>query len=428
MPISAHPTDVYAWYLIKNSIIQNGPFSLQFFPPLWGHYMMIPVAYAYDWLVQVFPSWAGAYPLSSLPAALNPDPGLDIQFVPGLLFSFVSKIPFLISDILVALLLYKTVEHLTKNKGIAEKAALFWFLNPFVIWISAGWGMWDTMPALFSLAAFYLLLKKRIGLSAVCLSLGVASKLYPALFLVPIAIFIFKTSPPIEKWKNSAKFFLVFSVASALLFVPYLDRVISFFSYNFGPSSVVAVGTSGIPITLSYWSLFSLNLLFHNPTVFSLANQASIVSPVLVGFFLVLVYWRISKLKFHDAAFDLAGAMLLSLLALFLSFRMFCEQWFVWVLPFMIVLCIGRRIRSALYWSASFVALAFAFLNCLLPFFFLPLAPWYTNTLLDMVYAIWAIGTIRIFLLSILGCVFSVLLVFILVQLSKTKNSKFSLN
>lgn len=427
MPISAHPFDVYAWYSLSNSIIQNGPFSVEFFPPLWSHYMMIPVAYAYEWLVQVFPSWAGAYPLSSLPAALNPDPILNIQFVPGLLFSFVSKVPFLISDILVALLLYKTVEHLTRNKGLAEKAAFFWFLNPFVIWISAGWGMWDTMPALFSLAAFYLLLKKRIALSAVCLSLGVASKLYPALFLVPIAIFIFKTSPPSEKWKNGAKFFSVFSVASVLLFAPYLGRMVSFFSNIIFPSSV-AVGTSGVPISLSYWSLFSLNLLFQNPTVFSLANQASVVSPVLGGVFLVIVYWRISKLKFHDAAFDLGGAMLLSLLAWFLSFWLFVEQWFVWVLPFMIVLCVGGRIRSALYWSPSFVALSFAFLNCLLPFFFLPLAPWYTNTLLGMVYAIWAIGSIRIILLSILGCVFSILLVFILLQLSKMKNSKNSLN
>ena len=190
MPFSAHPFDVYVWYDISMGIIRNGPFSIHLFPPLWYDYMMVPVAYAYNWLAGLFS--VQAISIASLPTALNFYPSYNIQYVPGILFNSVVKFPFLISDIIATLLLYKTVQELTKDKGLAEKAAMFWFMNPFVIWISAGWGMWDTLPALFSLAAFFLLLRKRTMLSAVCLSLGVASKLYPALFLVPIAVYLFK--------------------------------------------------------------------------------------------------------------------------------------------------------------------------------------------------------------------------------------------
>ncbi len=184
MPISAHPFDMYVWYTISSNILKNGPLSLQSFPPLWYHYMLIPIAYSYSWLSGIFSFRGNSDVFSSIGFKLLPR--FNVQYVPGMLFNSIVKTPFLISDIAITFLLYKIVEELTKSKGLAEKAALIWFLNPFVIWISAGWGMWDTLPALFSLAAFFFLLKKRIAFSAVCLSLGVALKLYPALFLVPI--------------------------------------------------------------------------------------------------------------------------------------------------------------------------------------------------------------------------------------------------
>ena len=160
MPISAHPLDVSVWYNISENILKNGAFSLQAFPPLWYHYMLVPIAYSYDWLSGVLST--SAVPMASIPAELNFYPSFNIQYIPGLLFNFIVKIPFLLSDIALALLLYKIVEELTKSKGLAEKAAILWFLNPFVIWISAGWGMWDTLPAFFSFPAFYLILKKEI--------------------------------------------------------------------------------------------------------------------------------------------------------------------------------------------------------------------------------------------------------------------------
>ena len=356
--------------------------------------------------------------MASLPSALNFYPDLNIQYVPGMLFNFVVKIPFLISDVAIAFLLYKIVEELTKNKGLAEKAAFLWFLNPFVIWISAGWGMWDTLPALFSLLAFFFLLKKRYALSAVSLSLGVASKLYPALFLVPIAVYLFKSSPVEDRWKNWLKFFSVFTITTVLLFLPYLGKIPSFFTTNFLPNPA-ASGAEAFGLT--YWSIYWLNQLINLPVT---AGFISFASTVLLVVALVLVYWRTGKITFQKSTYDLTLVMLLPVFALFLSYRIICEQFFVWAIPFLVILCIGGRVKLAFYWAASMAALLYAVLNCPLPFFFLPLAPWYTNTLLGMAHVVYAIEPVRIVLLAILGCVFSILLIFMLLQLAKRQDSK----
>ena len=109
MPISAHPFDVYAWYASSLSLVKNGPFTLQSFPPLWYHYMMIPIAYGYNWLSGIL-SWGGAIPMTSIPSALNFYPDFNVLYVPGMLFDTLVKIPFLISDIAITFLLYKIVE------------------------------------------------------------------------------------------------------------------------------------------------------------------------------------------------------------------------------------------------------------------------------------------------------------------------------
>lgn len=421
MPISAHPFDVYAWYLITTDISENGPFNLQNFPPLWGHYLLVPISYVYSWLANIFST--GAISMSSLSAALDFYPAYNIQFVPGLLFNFVVKFPFLISDIAVTLLLYKIVSELTENNVLAEKAALFWFLNPFLIWISAGWGMWDTLPVLFSLAAFYFLLHQKLGFSGVFLSLGVAAKLYPVLFLLPITFYLFKIISKCNRWKKLALFYLIFIVTSSFLFFPYFGTIANFFNSYFMPSSLNGINVGFDPVVepvgfgLTYWSISLLNRLDIVSLTVSSVFFASIVSFILFGIFLTVIYWKVSKLSFQRPAFDLMLAMLFSIIALFLSYRIICEQFFVWLLPFLIILCVSGNIKTLLYWGASFVALLYSVLNCPLPYFFLPLAPLAENSLLSIVAVFWFIDPLRIISLVILGCIFSVLMLIVLVKL-----------
>lgn len=421
MPISAHPFDMYVWYSISENILKNGLFVLQGFPPLWAHYMLVPVAYAYSGLSQLVPT--GAISMSSLPSALNFYSSYSIEVVPGLLFNFIAKVPFLISDVLVAFLLYKIVGEVTRNEGLAVAASVLWFLNPFVIWISAGWGMWDTLPALFSLLSLYFLVKGRFAYSAVSLSLGVALKLYPVVFLVPFVFYLYRASSAGDRTKNFVRFFGVFAVSSLIVFLPYLGAIGVFFEDFFllqsgsGIGRITPLGPLGYGLT--YWSIYSLNQLFNVPVNASFVFYASAASLLLVVVALMLVYWRTSRFSFKMPVLDLSTAMVFSVAALLLSYRIVSEQWIVWLLPFLVIVCISGNIRRRVLWAISLFALLYAVLNCPLPFFFLPLSPWISNVLLDMVYFVWWVDALRIVLLAVLGCVFSAALLLLVLRLNK---------
>lgn len=420
MPLAAHPFDIYVWYNISNSILANGPLHPAGFPPLWCHYLLAPIAYLYSWLSTVMPTVTIA--MSVLPSTLDFYPSYQIAVVPGLLFNFIVKVPFLISDILMAILLYRIVTETTQNKRLAQSAVALWFLNPFVIWISAGWGMWDTLPALFSLLALYLLVKKRFGLAALSLSFGVAAKLYPALFLVPIALYLYKTTGAGERRGAFGWFFGVFSAATLLLFLPYLDAaansLMNFFMIGGDNAGGVITPLGPYSFGLTYWSLTGLLRL---PATDALVTAISAASLALVCALLIAVYWRSGKFTFKPPLMGLAVAMLLCVAAVFLSYRTIPEQWFVWAIPFLVLLCVAGYVRRKVFWGLSMLALFCAVLNCPLPFFFLPLAPWITDSLVGMVHVVWAIDFIRAEVLALAAMGFSLLLGLSVWRLHKQK-------
>jgi uncharacterized membrane protein len=361
--------------------------------------------------------------MSTLPSALDFYPSYNITVVPGLLFNFIVKIPFLISDILVALLLYKLVGEFTGKKHLAQSAALLWFLNPFVIWISASWGMWDTLPALFSLAAMYLIIKQRFALSAVSLSLGIAAKLYPAIFFIPLIFYLSKTSNPNLRSRNLGVFVGAFVGSSLLLFLPYLGTasnfIADFFLLGSGGSVETIIPLGPFSFGLTYWSLTTHLNLGSDGILF-----VSVASLVLFITALMLVYWRSSKLSFKSPVSDLSIAMLFCVAALLLTYRIVCEQWVIWSIPFLVILCVMSRVRNSMFLGLSAFALLYAVLNCPLPFFFLPLAPWATDTLLGMVYFIWWSESVRVAVLALSACVFSLLLFLSVWRLSKQPEEK----
>ncbi|MCW3998711.1 MAG: hypothetical protein NWE93_00545 [Candidatus Bathyarchaeota archaeon] len=418
MPISAHPFDMYVWYLLSERILQEGPLALVGFPPLWYHYMMVPIAYGYSGLSGVLPT--GTIAMSSLPSALNFYPSYSVTVVPGLLFDFVVKVPFLVSDVLLALLLYKLVAKVSGKAGLGVAAAALWFLNPYVIWVSAGWGMWDTLPALFSLATLYFLLERRLGWAAVCLSLAVALKLYPLLFLVPIAFYLYKSASPTKRWRSSRSFFSVFFACSLLIFLPYLGAAGTFISDFFLLGGAGGLGTvtplGPLSFGLTYWS-FAAGL--EGWALGSLL--VSVSSLVLAVAVLLWVYWRISRMVFVLPAYALSVAMLFCVAAFFLTYRIVSEQWVIWLLPFLIVTCTVGGVKKTFYWVLSLLALSYALLNCPLPFYFLPLAPWASGALLGGVYFFWWIEPLRVWALAALAVAFSAVLLLLVYRLNRAR-------
>jgi len=372
MPFFAHPFDVYAWYTVCVSIIKNGPLVIAYPLPMM-FYTLIPIAYTYNLASTLIPMTP--IPMEEIPAELNYflryKTLYDVKYVPGMLFNTIVKVPFIVSDIIIAILIYKIVEALTEKEGLAEKASAIWLLNPYVIFISSGWGMFDSLPALFCTASLYLLMKKKIRPAAVCLGVAAAYKLYPIVFLIPVLFYFTKTNQKNGR-RDGLSFLLTFLSTSALLFLPFANRVLQ-------TSMDLVSNTGGGPFAfgLTYWSI-SLALPLD-------ANVSAFLSSALVVAFLAIVYWRTSKLTFEKPFIDLAASMLACILAIFLSYRIICEQYLVWALPFIIILCIEKRVEEALYRSLSLTALAYAVTYTWIPYFLLATTPWTGDILIAMV-------------------------------------------
>ena len=223
--------------------------------------------------------------------------------------------------------------------------------------------------------------------------------------------------------KNYARFISIFIALSVILFLPSIGstNLVDFFIISDLTANSAVINPAVLPVGfgLTYWSLFLLNRLVYLPISTGFISLVSAVSLVLVGISLTIICWKIAKMPFHNRAFELATAMLLMLFGLFLSYRVVEEQWFVWALPFLIIVSVGGRIRWAFYWVASLIALLYSILNCPLPFFFLPLAPWMTSSLLRIVNETLTVEPLRIMLLGVLGCVFSYLIFLVLSNLMK---------
>ena len=417
IPFFAHPFDIYAWYTICQSILQKGLYVVSYFPPMM-FYTLVPIAYLYNWFSKAFS--IQPIPMASVPPELELATSWGIKVVPGMLFDTLVKIPFLISDLLVAILLYKMIAESADNQNLACKASALWFLNPYLIWISSGWGMFDSIPALLSLTSLYLLLKKKLALSSASLATAVAYKLYPLLFLVPVAFYLRRTLSRRIFQRKLVKFLFIFIAASAILFLPTLNMMLSF------PHSLLVTTNLGdIGGGLTYWSIALMVPID--------GNIAIATSTMLGILFLILVFWRISKTKFEHEVQALASTQLACILAIFLSYRIIPEQFFVWALPYIIILVLTGKVEEILYRAPSFIAFIYSITDTLLPFYMLPLTPWIGKQLAQTIRIIQPlriraagpVGTLAIpepricfgsVFLTLLGITFSVLMAIILIE------------
>jgi Gpi18-like mannosyltransferase len=421
MPISAHPFDMYIWYHTTSTIVSGELAATDFFPPLQGSFFLIPISYIYNWLSHsISLGAAGPISMDLIPHSLDFYPEAGIQVIPGLLFNFLVKLPNFVSDILVTILLYKIVLKMSNQTILAEKTAFLWFLNPFVIWISAGWGMWDSISVLFSFACFYFLMQKRYISASICLFAGVLTKFYPIVFLVPILFFILRDSKGLELRKNVLKFYSVFLIALTILISLSYKSFFAFCSDWLAPNVSFAANAATNPTLyplgygLTYWSFSGILRILDLSISINLVTVLTLLSAILMVVLIVFVYWRTSKLMFENKFFELSIAFVLCLCALFLSLRVIPEQFLVWLLPFLILLIFSSKMKCGYYWILSIIALLYSISNCPLPYFFLPLYPWASYGLTIFVGFIGYIDTIRLIALIVLGCMFSaVVLIFL---------------
>jgi glycosyl transferase family 87 len=328
-PISAHPWDVYVWF-DTGKIFANGQnFYLTreySYPPLWALYLIV-VAAVYSGLAP----WFGAHPLATgqVQSILGTSQDLGSPFITDWLFNLLVKLLLIAFDALLGFLIYRIV---ARRFGFSSRAVLAFaafFLNPYTIWISSVWGMFDVLPTFFMLLGLLCMVDNHLELSGVVFGIATGLKYYPVLVLL---VFVIGFGLVSNRHKLQR------------LLLPYLGTIFAF-SIPFllaEPTSYIAgiLGpvTPGSPVTnvkfgnLSIWLILPLLGFSTVPLWFVILDSS------LIAVFALAIGHAVRRRKdLATSPFLWLDLSILSILVFYGLFRIVNEQYFFWILPLLTI-------------------------------------------------------------------------------------------
>lgn len=243
-------------------------------------------------------------------------------------YLFVLKIPYLILDILTALLLTQFF----KEKKQKQKVFLFWLFNPIVLYAIYGLGHFDILPSFLVLLAVLLVLKDRKKLGGLTLGVAAAFKTYP-LLLLPFLVVL--------GGKKARERLMLFILG----IIPYLISILPFLNSAAFRQSVLFSGLSQRLFLAGISIGFGENL---------------IIFIVALIFLFFLAFHRFSYQKEKIIPFFLAIFLLV------FSLSHFHPQWIVWILPFLTIVLIKKPslLFPQLVFYLAFMGIVFLFNDC----------------------------------------------------------------
>lgn len=252
-------------------------------------------------------------------------------------YLFVLKLPYLIVDLLLGFSLTKLFE-----KGSDKRLVfLLWLFNPVTLYASFSMGVFDIIPALFTVLSLVFFKKQRIFLAALMIGFGAAYKSYP-LFLLPLLVLTQKSIW--QKIKTSFMGLLPF-VASNL---PFWSSA-AYKYMVFGPKSQKQFFMT--------WPI---------------SGAEGILPYILLYVILCLVVSRK-----EDSGKHLYKQFLAFFLLLF-SLTNYHPQWFIWISPFIVIEMVANKFRNiwlSVALLACFIFITLTFENSLSVGLFTPIFP-----------------------------------------------------
>jgi hypothetical protein len=277
---------------------------------------------------------------ASLPVAHPPLQDIwtskTILFDPSLqLLVFMVKLPMLLADLAVAVVLYALGRRMFPRSTVAVYASLVWLANPFATFVNEMFAAVDVVPALAVVLGVYLLSTRKYSLSFVSLAAGIVAKMFPV-FLLPAFVY------------------------SAMLGGVRRVKLLLYIILALAAFSVYVLWTL---LGKNFMFLFAPTPISQSITEFILARETESFSFALGGgdfvgvatFSIVLVYLLVWE--FRPA--NLANPLRLSLVVLlaYLAFLDLEFQYVIWVVPLLtLVNFLDRRtvLPSILVYVSAF--------------------------------------------------------------------------
>lgn len=254
MPTSAHSDllliNVFPNVLLTNNVVdiysyinQNSAVpGFQYYPPL-TYFSFAFFQYLFHFISASYGNWMG----SLLPFVEGNKFSRDFEYFtkvqnPHLLQDlFLAKTPYLLFDTASVLVLMK----LARQKLISKYSILVWVFNPVLLYGTYIFGQFDIIPVFFVVLGFYLL-RKNPYLGVLSLGIGIAYKIFPVIYLLPVILIYSNTKKEFFK-------LLAFAIMPILIaFVP-----IFLFNNSFDLFSLVPKVFFHNKRTLDGWTLYS---------------------------------------------------------------------------------------------------------------------------------------------------------------------------
>jgi len=333
-PFTTHPYDIVVLYKVTNDLLAGLNVYTSFFsyPPLWAY-----IEYPALGLVSFFTSpklfgvQVGALNLPVENWKLPP-------IITSPLFNVLCKLPLIIADVLIGIIIYNIVKELRDEK-YAKLSFLLWFFNPLVICIDSVHGQFDVLPALMTVLSFCLFCKRKYFASGIAISLGVLFKLYP-LFLVPLYLFSIikletsKSSSASENYKKIFAECLKFAVGMLISFSIFLLPLInSNLLHNIFTRTEVITSLGGLTI---FNIIYCPGLEWLLPLISSNSVVISISLTVLCVIMTMFIC-SISFFRRNDFLKTFVLGHIAILLTTYATSLTVNPQYMLWILPFLIL-------------------------------------------------------------------------------------------
>lgn len=303
------------------------------------------------------------------------------------------KLPFLFSDLLIAVLIKRIVENLTRKTTLGLYAATLWIINPFIFWVTEFQGSYAIIAACTTMAALYCLLIRKMKLSVILLAIGTAIYYYPLIFLPFFLLHAYrgKNAIPLESVLCLAGLYILTLFACYLPFVlnpQLLLDLIGSLLHHSAPDSSAFVEIVRLPdFSLLKFPYFlatgELPTNIGAPWIFNIAKLLT-----LVGLFgvTILVIKRFWEKAVSASTYTTRGLIvdLVTVLTLFLVLvGKFQDHYLVWLLPVIIVagVAIGQELILVAATFVSIIALVMVVSSGNLGIYLLDILPFGTVNL-----------------------------------------------
>lgn len=246
---------------------------------------------------------------------------------PATLLAVIMKLPILICDILVAILIYRLVRKVTKSERQGAIGSLSWFANPYNFYYLYVFGAMDVIPATVVVLALTLGWDRNWSRSGFATTIGGLLRIYP-FFTLPFFLHLTKAKKELIGLIVGSTFPIFCLIA--LLYV----------TSSGGISALLA-----IPLT-EYWVLEFLggNIV---------TGQLLFLSPflVLMQLYVVFRFWRADANIVHLATVSLLALLIGTTYAPTYAGGM---QHFIW-LSSLLSVCVGMHPEESWLFAATFV-------------------------------------------------------------------------